>query len=88
VNRLDNFDSLSSNEVIHSINIEYYGIHLKCDLVPIDTIELDLDPRDITNEQLYEALIRVMRTMSVVAKKPIVLTEEGAPKEVLIEIGP
>lgn len=58
-------------------------IRVNCHFFSTDTIEFDIDPRQITSDETLDALFGFLLSMSNVLQKRIDLTDEGEPDKVL-----
>jgi hypothetical protein len=87
-NIIDKLDYIFSGDLFYYITAKCNNINLKCDIVSPDVVEFDLDPREIRSEQDFHDLIKFMRSLALATNKSVILTEEGMPSEVIIEIEP
>ena len=71
-----------------SIWLKRSGIRSKCDIISADSIEFDLDPRQIKGQADLDQLISLMSEMADAVGRTVSLTEEGDHSRVLLAIEP
>ncbi len=70
------------------LTIQVYGMMLHCHFFWDKDIELDLDPREVTDEYVLDHLLEFMTAIGVALDKEVRLTEENTPDTVLFRYNP
>lgn len=68
------------------LSILLEGMQLNCHFFTAEQIEFDLDPRQVTTEARYEALLRFIVDLGHVLGRRLILTEENAPEAVWFDL--
>ncbi len=81
------FDYLEGKtNLLNGAVIKVGRIHVKCHFFSLSEIENDIDPREVENEEDHESLMEYLKEISRRLSKPVLLTEENIPEDVLIKV--
>lgn len=72
----------------HLLTIKHGPLHLNCHFFAEEEIELDLDPREVTSQAAFDAVLGFMREIGTALGKRVVLTEESAADHVWLSYDP
>lgn len=85
------FQSIKSlqenNSTILTIFLEA-GIQVKCHFFIDEEIEMDIDPREISNESAFNVLLSFLHWLAEYLKKTVYLTYENEPNQVILNVIP
>jgi hypothetical protein len=85
------FDNLSIEEIFNltkqfAIRLIIYldTVSIHCNFFTVEEIELDIDPKEVTNNCLYDRVIGFLLKLSNAVNKEVVLTPENCPDYVML----
>jgi hypothetical protein len=85
------FDDLSVEEIFKlteqfAIRMCFYldTLSVHCNFFTIEEIELDIDPKEVIDERIYNNVIEFLLKLSKAVNKEVVLTPENCPDYVIL----
>jgi hypothetical protein len=86
----------SASDVFHqqetghrmSLHLDVGGVLVNCHFFSPDEIELDLDPSDVSNQETYQSVLRLVMGLAAAVGKRAILTHENTQEAVILAYEP
>jgi hypothetical protein len=71
------------------VSVRAGPVTANCHFVSTNEVELDIDPREVTGESTFEAVLAIMRLVAAAVRVPVfAVPEGGAPAVAFLRVQP